>query len=77
MLFVISKETRDVAGLNEPPAKVERYIWTLYKVVKGAIDRPVARCVGDFPDEAAVRSDIATSKIALKAARFAKVSVDT
>lgn len=77
MLFVIKKFERPVDGpAEDPEGYVNGFVWTLYKVVKGEVGKAVAKSPEFFNSEAEARSDIATAKIALKAARFAKVRAD-
>lgn len=77
MLFVITKYDGDPgipeSGIDPAP---DYFGWTLYKVVKGEVGKAIAKSPFFFDSEADARSDIATAKIALKAARFAKVRAD-
>lgn len=75
MLFIIAKREKDpiggIAGKVYDP--IVYYEWTLHKVAKGEVGEAVARSPREFDSEKEARSHIASAKIALKAARFAKV----
>jgi hypothetical protein len=77
MLFIIKKLPGDDGepDIGIPPVP-DLWSWTLHKVVKGEVVEAVAKAPELYESEQECRSKIATAKIALKAARFAKVRVD-
>lgn len=68
MHFQISKRSRDVALLGEPPAAVEEFTWRL-------VSKAGTLCVSAhvFASAGQARGDIADFKRAVSGARFAKV----
>lgn len=74
MLFIITKlEGNDGIpehGIDPIP---DMFHWTLWTVEKGEPQEAVARSPKLYDSENEARSEIATAKIRLKAARFARV----
>lgn len=78
MMFVIRKfERPNPEPQSYDEETVSGFVWTLHKVVKGEVQEPVVRSVKSYPTEKDARADIASAKIALRGARFAKVTVET